>query len=678
MKQLKFIPLQLTLSLILGILTGYFFSISVGVVSIFLLVFVFLLIVVYAIENQKLTPVITYTTVTIILFYVIGIAAITFQNDLNKKDHYSALNFDQYDTTSVVLTIDSQLRPGLFNHKFESRILQLNDRKVHGKILLNISKDGFEPAISIGDKILVRGKITEVSGPKNPYQFNYKKYMERQQIYHQLTITNKEYLVLSSSKTHLNSLADSFRKRVNRSLEKVGFKDNELSIINALLLGQRQEVSKELIEDYTNAGAIHILAISGLHIGIILLIINFLLKPLKYVKNGKMIKLILSILILWSFAFVAGLSPSVVRAVTMFTAIAISIFGKRKSNIYQNLILSMFILLIVNPMYLFEVGFQLSYLAVFFIVWLQPLLYTIWIPKWKVIDYFWQIFTVSLAAQLGVLPLSIYYFHQFPGLFFITNLVIIPVLGLILGFGLLVIFLSLINLVPKFLVIGLQKVIQLMNLFIGWVAEQENYLFQNITFSTLQMISTYFLIIFSFRWIEQKSNSRFKYALVSLLFIQSLFIYEKWSTSLENELIIFNKSKASIVGVRQGANLKLYHSKDHLSNTDNLVKSYITGTNVKAISLVNTIDKRVLINNNILLVDSLGIYQIKSFQPRAILLTQSPKINIERLIKTIDPQKIIADHSNYTSYVNRWRRTCKNYQISFYYTNEKGAYILGK
>ena len=678
MKQLKFIPLHLTLSLVLGILTGYFFAINTTIVSILLVSLIFLLIVVYSIEKQKLQQFIAYSIVAFILFYAIGVAAISFQNDLNKKDHYTALNFEQNSVSSFILTIDSRLKSGLFHHKFESRILQLNDRKTHGKILLNIAKDSINPKLSIGEKILIRGKLTEVNAPKNPYQFDYKRYLERQQIYHQLTITDKEYLVLSSSETPLNSLADTFRKKVNTSLVKAGFKDNELSIINALLLGQRQEVSKELIEDYTKAGAIHILAISGLHVGIILLIINFVLKPLEFLRNGKTIKLIISVLILWSFAFVAGMSPSVVRAVAMFTAVAISLFGKRKSNIYQNLIMSMFILLIVNPMYLFDVGFQLSYLAVFFIVWLQPLLYNIWSPKWKAIDYFWQIFTVSLAAQLGVLPLSVYYFHQFPGLFFITNLVIIPVLGLILGLGLFVIFLSLLNVVPNFLVFGLQKMIHLMNLFIGWVAEQENYLFQNITFSTLQMILTYFLIIFSCRWIEQKSNSRFKYALFALILLQSVFIYEKWSTSSQKEFVVFNKSMASVIGERKGANLKLYHSSAHLSSADNMVKSYIAGTNIKSVSFVNTINKKDLFNKNILLVDSLGVYQIKSFQPKLILLTQSPKLNLERLIKTRDPQEIIADHSNFKSYVNRWRQTCIKYQIPFYYTNEKGAYIHDK
>lgn len=678
MKLLKFIPLQLTLALVLGILTGYLFTFSTYTISI-VLIFKFLLLgFIYFFEKNRLSLSAAYPIVTLLLFFVIGIACVSFQNDLNKKGHYTVSDFSESNSHSILLSIHSQLRSSLFHHKFNAKILQLNGQKTHGKILLNISKDSIKPKFSIGDKILVRARLIEVNAPKNPYQFNYKKYLERQHIYRQINISNQEYIVLNSKQNNPNSIAGKFRKRVNKSLEKAGFKDNELSIINALLLGQRQEISKELIENYTKAGAIHILAISGLHVGIILLLFNFILKPLDYLKNGKTIKLVAAIILLWSFAFIAGLSASVIRAVAMFTAIAISILGKRKSNVYQNLVISMFFLLLVNPMYILDVGFQLSYLAVFFIVWLHPIISSLWQPRWKIVNYFWEILTVSLAAQIGVLPLSIYYFHQFPGLFFITNLVILPVLGFTLGLGLLVIFLSLANLLPELLAIAFQKVITFMNQFIGWIAGQESFLFQNISFSVVLMITSYLFIIFSFRWIEHKSYLRFKYVLLTLLLVQSVFIYEKWTVLSKTELIIFNKSKASIVGERTGNQLSLYHSLDDLNISDNLVRSYTIGSNIKSISFTNSINKSIFFDKNILLIDSLGSYQIKSFQPKSVLLIQSPKVNLERLIETVHPKQIIADNSNFKGYVKRWQQTCNQHKIPFYYTNEIGAYVLSE
>lgn len=678
MKLLKFIPLQLTIALTLGILTGHFFEVNptyIAVVSVCSFVF---LISIYFIDKRTLEPSLYYPIITLITFYFIGIAAITFHDDLTKKQHYTFYTKSENSAQNIILIIDAQLRPSLFHEKFVASVLQVDNLKSQGKILLNRSKNNIDQSFKIGDKILVRSQLKQVNGPKNPYQFNYKKYLEKQQIFRQVTIEKEEYLILSSKQTSLKKIAETFRKRVNHALQKVGFENDELSIINALLLGQRQEVSKELIENYTKAGAIHILAISGLHVGILLWLLTIMLKPLEYLKNGKTIKLILAIILLWSFAFIAGLSPSVVRAVTMFTAVAISLFGQRKSTIYNNLIISMFFLLLFNPMYLFNVGFQLSYFAVFFIVWLQPIISKLWKPKSKPIHYLWDVFTVSLAAQLGVLPLSLYYFHQFPGLFFITNLVIIPVLSFVLGIGLLVIFLSLLNYLPEFLAEAFQKLILLMNQFIGWVAQQEFFLLQNISFSALSMIASYILIIFSFRWIEQKSYTRFKYALLAMLLLQSVFIYEKWSASSKDELIAFNKSRYSIIGERSGQQLKLCHSLDSLSMHENLVKSYITGGKITKVSFIDSISKSALLKRNILLLDSLGVYQVKSFQPKIILLTQSPKVNLERLIRTIHPKKIIADNSNFKSFVKHWQETSVKYNIPFYYTNEEGAFILEK
>jgi len=261
------------------------------------------------------------------------------------------------------------------------------------------------------------------------------------------------------------------------------------------LLGQRQDISKEIYNSYTKAGAIHILAVSGLHVGIILLLLNFVFKPIEYVKHGKVYKTIILVLILWSFAVIAGLSASVVRAVSMFTIVAIAMNLNRPTNVYNTLAISMFFLLLFKPTFLFDVGFQLSYLAVFAIVIIQPMLYNLWRPKYFLFKFLWGIFTVTIAAQFGIIPVSLFYFHQFPGLFFISNLVIIPFLGTILGFGIIIIGLSLLNILPEFLAAIYGNIIGLMNTFVGWVSNQESFLFKNISFNIEQVFISYLLLI---------------------------------------------------------------------------------------------------------------------------------------------------------------------------------------
>ena len=277
--------------------------------------------------------------------------------------------------------------------------------------------------------------------------------------------------------------------------------------MNALLLGQRQDISDELTANYSKAGAVHILAISGLHVGIILVLLSFVLKPLERVKRGKLIKLVLIISFLWFFAVLAGMSASVTRAVTMFSALALGQFFNKKNAVEQSLVFSMFIIVLWKPIFLFDIGFQLSYLAVFGIIWIQPLVYNAWTPKLYIAAKGWQLFTVSLAAQIGVLPLSLFYFHQFPGLFFVSNLLIIPFLGVILGIGIIVVVLSYYSVLPAFMVTIYGGVISVLNKTVVFIARQETFLFSDISFSAIKMFFLYLLIIAYFQFILKKCSA---------------------------------------------------------------------------------------------------------------------------------------------------------------------------
>ena len=204
----------------------------------------------------------------------------------------------------------------------------------------------------------------------------------------------------------------------------------------------------------------------------------------------------------------------------MFSFVAYAFYLNRPSNTYNILALSMFfILLVFNPLLLFDVGFQMSYAAVFAIVWIYPLLQKFWNPKKWLLKYVWQLLSVSIAAQIGVLPISLYYFHQFPGLFFISNLLIVPFLGLILGLGIVVIALILLNLAPNILIEIYDSLIGSMNTIIGWVAQQEAFIFKNIPFDTAQLMLSYCLII-ALIWVLTKVT--FKRTIVLLICLLGL------------------------------------------------------------------------------------------------------------------------------------------------------------
>ena len=615
-----------------------------------------------------------FVFITWITFFLTGMILV-YENDATNHTNY----FEKHlkNTSKVILAIDKVLKPGNYHHKYVADVVQLDSKKTTGHVLLNIEKDSTSLLFHTGDLVFLKNKFQDIKSSLNPHQFNYKHYLKKQGINQQVYITHQEILLLDESKVSLLRFIDAFRVKIQKSLRRYHFTDDELAVMNALLLGQRQEISKQLSDNYSKAGAIHILAVSGLHVGVILLILSLILKPLERVNNGKLIKLVLVILSLWFFAILAGLSASVIRAVTMFSAIALGQFFNKRNAVEHSLIFSMFIILLCKPLFLFDVGFQLSYTAVFGIIWIQPVLYQLWKPNFFIVDKGWQLITVSVAAQLGVLPISLFYFHQFPALFFISNLIIIPFLGVILGLGLVVLVLSYESILPLFLEGFYGDVISILNKVVAFVARQESFLFSEISFSALKMIFSYLLIISGFQLFLKLNTKRCFLFFGSILAFQCVLILEKYTIAQKSEFIVFHKSKNSIIGIRKGSSFELYHSMDSLQiSSQKLLINYKVGENITSqnyhkLSNLMYYDKQV-----VLIIDKDGLYDIKELNNPIVLLRQSPKINLQRLVKKLKPAIIIADGSNYKSYIENWNTTCKNLKTPFWTTYNQGAYVL--
>jgi len=676
MQLLNFTVIKLTFFLIIGILLGYFFD--VNIVYLISLSIAFLLLLTVDLFISKYTRK-KYSWVTIVIYSAticIGYLSISTHNESNFKNHYTKLNLKHLDSTYLInFRVKEVLKPGNYYNKYVIDILSLDNANTSGSSLLNVAKDSTIDPLKVDDILITKTPLKELIPPLNPHQFDYKAYLKKQHIYHQLFVSNIELHTISNSKHTLFGYASLLREAINNKLETYNFKPEELAIINALLLGQRQDISKDIYDSYTQAGAIHILAVSGLHVGIILILLNILFKPIEYFKHGLFFKTLLLIVVLWSFAVIAGLSASVVRAVSMFTVVAIALNLKRPTNVYNTLTISIFILLLWKPTFLFDVGFQLSYLAVFAIVAIQPMLDKLWQPKLRLVKVFWNIFTVTIAAQFGVIPISLYYFHQFPGLFFISNLAIIPFLGLILSLGIVVIGLSLVNLLPSFLASIYGGIISKMNELVGWVAAQESFLFRNISFDITHVLISYTIIISILIYLKTKTFKSIVSLLVIIIISQGVLMFHKKENN-KNSFVVFHKSRHSIIGHKINKALHLYsNSSDSILKNDKTIINYKIGihsknTIIDSIKNIYTFDDRKL-----LVIDSLGVYKTKKLKPTIVLLQHSPKINLERLIERLKPELIISDGSNYKSYQERWKVTCEAKKIPFHQTSKKGAFI---
>ncbi|AUC16986.1 hypothetical protein BTO06_02530 [Tenacibaculum sp. SZ-18] len=608
-----------------------------------------------------------------IIFIFIGITSYFIATPINSKNHYSHFNSQN---ALIKLEIKEILKENAYNYRYIGRVFQIDDTSVSGKVILNIAKTKNCDALKHGNIIITKSSFKTISPPKNPYDFNYKKYLKHKGIYHQLYLKNWEITSFEEKTNNPFSVLFRLKTKIQEHL-KSKFSFNVYAIINSLLLGERKNISTEILNNYADAGAIHILAISGLHIGILVQILNYIFSPLILFKHGKTVRLILMIVILWLFAVFTGLSASVVRAVTMFSFMIIGNSLKQKQPVEHSLISSMLILLLIHPHFLFDVGFQLSYLAVFSIVKFQPKLLGIYTPKLYVTKKIWELTTVSFAAQIGVLPVSFYYFHQFPGLFLISNLIIIPFLGIILIFGIMIIILSGLQILPQILIILYEKIIQFMNIMIQWVASKESFIFKNIFISSFEVIFWYLLIIICYHIILQRTTKRLIILLLVIILFQSFEILNNWQLNQKREFIVFHNKKNSVIAIRDSDVLEIYSDKGDISlPLDKSVRSYaanerLTMTNDILSHRILKIDNQFILN-----IDSLGIYPKNFKKNSTIILKRSPKLNLQRLIENLHPKIIIADGSNYNSYIRRWKETCKQLKTPFHSTKQNGAYIL--
>ena len=299
---------------------------------------------------------------------------------------------------------------------------------------------------SYGDEILVKGGPQALKGPRNPYEFDYKRYLTFLTIYQQHFADSSNIKILSSENGN-PIMGASIRQRAKFSalLEKYMSEPKEIAIAKALLLGSKDQLDDDTKDMYAASGAMHVLAVSGLHVGIIYLALIYLFKLVPKSYRKAWIIATVAIPVLWSYAFITGLSPSVLRAVTLFSIIAIGNSINRRTSMANILAASALILLLYNPYLLMQVGFQLSYVAVLGIIFMYPQIRKLAMPNSRIGIFFWDVTSISIAAQIATFPLSILYFHRFPPYFIISNLVVIPAATLIVWVGIAFFIFSWIN-----------------------------------------------------------------------------------------------------------------------------------------------------------------------------------------------------------------------------------------
>ena len=609
----------------------------------------------------------------LLLFLLLGLWTTQLHNPKSKNNHYSHF-LEQINTSNrLVLKVRSEMNPTTYYYRYKAKVVDMNNQKSSGEILISIPKNTAMEPLLVDDLLYIQTELNTINPPKNPYAFSYKDYMERKGIFHQINLQEHSKFVTAKGKQSIIGWASKAKTFVESKIESLDINDTAGAFLKAFYLGIRNEIPEDIKTNFKNAGVLHILALSGLHVGILLTILELLLRPIVRLRHGKKMRSFMIIVILWGFAVLTGLSPSIVRAVSMFSCFALAHGLHRPTNSINTLFISAFAVLLIQPNFLFDVGFQLSYTAVLGILLIKPILDQYWQPKHIVLKPMASLFNVSVAAQFGVLPLSLYYFHQFPALFFITNLLVIPLLVLCLWGGFFIIVFSGIKAINEPLIYGFECLIEMMNRCTNWVANFDIFLFKHITFDGVMLFVLYLIFSLIFKFIRAKKFKTIVVLGVAIIGFQ-LYVLFNYKIQSHREFFVFQKVKHTCLGFRNGPTFETHTTKtDSLNFT--FIQDYITNLGIRKKVTSNLKRFYNIDGHQLLLVDSLGLFDFKSTTFDWVLLRNSPKIHLEQLINSLQPKLIIADGSNYKSFVERWKKTCTQKGVKFYDTQTNGAFI---
>ncbi|WP_427871878.1 ComEC/Rec2 family competence protein [Flavobacterium sp. MMS24-S5] len=674
MKVLDFPLIKITIAFIIGVITAYYLHLPIAAIHYLLIICISLFVITFFwnLKNNKKT--ILFGISVYLLSFFLGSFTLISHTESLQKNNYRHCKAAFETKQSLTLILREKLKSNDFSDRYIGHIKTISGKVYSGKIIVNVQKDSSRNPLITGNSIKIKTLLQRNKPSKNPNQFDYSRYLADKQIYAQIYCSKKEILVNKNIQKDIWYYCAKLHSRIIFNFEKSKFNKSEMNVALALILGQQQDISQDIIQDYQYSGATHVLSVSGLHVGFIMLFITFILKPIPNTKKGSFFKLACILISLAGFAIISGLSPSVLRSVVMFSFLAIGNHLRRTGNIYHTLLVSILLILLFEPYFLFDVGFQLSYIALFFILWLQPLLKNIYKPKNKITVYIWEALTVSFAAQIGTLPLCLYYFHQFPGLFFVTNIIILPILSFIMIAGIVVMIIAIFTSPPLFITMIFEKSIYLLNLMIHAVASIDSFVIRDISFNLFHLWAFSLFIISTIVWIKKPSFSKLLYALISIIAIQLAFILTKIETEKEEELIVYNERNNTLISERSGRNL-VFFTRDTVIENNRNINSYLVGNSI-AFSRIKEI-KNVLYfkNTKILIIDSTKALPEK-LNPDILILTQTSKINLDRLLQNIHPKIVIADGLNSNSIQKNWKNSCIKKNIPFHSTKEKGYYRL--
>ena len=641
--------LKLLIPVIAGILFCRFISASINfnyitIIGLLIILFSFL-------KNQKSNYSLRGTFGIGLMIFLFSLSVQSYQYQVKKVTYDFSEESQSY--VAKVLDIPQQKKRSV---ACEVQIMY----PINKKVLLYFESENKSLLLNPGDQILITATIKPIKNLGNPDDFDYKRFMDGKGFSGTAFVPSKNWVDTGVRNRSVKTEALRARAAILNQYKTFGLNPDEYAFLSALTLGYKADLSNELKDAFRASGTSHILAVSGLHVGIVYLIILSVFSFLG--KRGKrfVLKQILILLFLWGYVFITGMPVSVIRAAIMLSLFCVGSLFHKKGFTYNTLAVAAFLILIANPFYLFNVGFQLSFASVFSILFFQPKISNLYVPKLKISRYVWSLLTVTTAAQLGVFPFSLYYFGTFPTYFFVTNLLVLPFIGVIIYLG---VSLTLVSLLLKFNLEFVHLIYELIAYLLQFSIKtvlQIVYFFESLPWSMLltNQVSVVKLILiliclytFSFFIIRKRAKMLIlSLASVALFLLLSLSNYFR---NPVNQFIVYN------------------------SFTQTEIAYYVEGQKIAIPDLSNQVIGHPT-SKIILLTDNL--YKSKKSDEFVeidyLILASDNSFSMNELNSFFKPRKVIIDSSISRYAATKISNECQKLNIAFHDISDSGAYSI--
>jgi competence protein ComEC len=571
------------------------------------------------------------------------------------------------------------------------------------KAIIYLEKDSLSCCLQPGDQIWANTRLRNIPSPGNPAEFDYRRYLSARGIHKQAYLRSGSWKESATGgRKNLKLLTHQCQNKLLATYQEIGLNKTAYGILAAITLGYRNDLEARTKQTFSRAGVMHVMALSGFNVAIIALAMSFLLSGLEHFKHGNIIKTVIIILFIWLFAVVTGLSPSVSRASVMIGFVLTGKLFNKRVNSYNILLASAFMMLAFSSAMLTDVSFQLSFAAVLGIIMYQPAMSRLLVFRNTLADKIWKLFTVSCAAQLATLPLTAYYFHQFPVYFWLTNLFVVPLVSVIICTAAVFLLLSAIH--PLALFIGKILALQLDVLLriVSYTETLPGALIENIYISPLQCVLLTVAIVLLYLFLLNRKYAMLFSAITLVLFFQLLNTLHTRETRMQKIFQVANVKGASVLCFVNGRACRVWCDSTMNNRINDLQYAlgnfwiergvadsirFMAGADQEALAVQTDLFCRSpwLGNNYFMEYSGLrmawlrddGFYDWRTSSPLKVdlvLISGNVSPDPKAITRTLKTDLIILDSSVGTFAAGQWIKDCEEHGIPCWNVSEKGSY----